>query len=100
MEKEIQKRRVFHYKGLVKYKKIHKDHIDFQTRKAIRTANYYENVHGVSIKEIQCTCCAGSGYYDNCRSNGDSIPCGECEGTGKEIDYSKTPKHKNYDNIY
>jgi hypothetical protein len=93
MEKEIQKRRVFHYKGRTKYKKIHKDHMDFQTRKSIRTQNYYENIHGVSIKEIQCTACGGNGYYDACRSNGNSIICSECNGTGKEINYSKNKKN-------
>ena len=31
-----------------------------------------------------CTACNGSGWYDNCDKYGKSIPCGACDGTGRE----------------
>ncbi|EPQ2994515.1 hypothetical protein NRQ84_002136 [Acinetobacter baumannii] len=54
----------------------------FKTRKAARTEHYFKHVY--RNKLVPCTACNGSGWYDSCRPNGDSIPCGSCEGTGKE----------------
>jgi DnaJ-class molecular chaperone len=49
---------------------------DYHKRKAERTKNYLEHVHGKKVSS--CIACSGSGYYDH---NG-SPPCGECNGTG------------------
>lgn len=33
-------------------------------------------------KEIRCSACNGSGWYDNCDKHGNPIPCGACNRTG------------------
>jgi len=54
----------------------------FQERKAKRTQYFYDHVY--KNKLVVCSACSGSGWYDSCRPNGDSIPCGGCDGKGKE----------------
>jgi RecJ-like exonuclease len=54
------------------------DPTGYQRRKEERRVRYAKYVHG--WKEIPCTACNGSGYYDN---NG-SPKCGSCDGTGTE----------------
>jgi DnaJ-class molecular chaperone len=56
--------------------------MDFYDRKKIRTEYYFKFVYKWKLKE--CVACNGSGWYDSCDKYGDSIPCGACEGTGKE----------------
>lgn len=55
---------------------------DFHERKAERTERYFKYVY--KNKLIKCSACDGSGWYDNCRPNGDNIPCGNCLGSGRE----------------
>lgn len=53
----------------------------FLERKKKRTAYFLEHVYGKKL--VVCTACNGSGWYDNLDSQGRSIPCSSCEGTGK-----------------
>lgn len=34
--------------------------------------------------KFECVACNGSGWYDSCDEEGNPIPCGACDGTGKE----------------
>lgn len=53
----------------------------FHERKAQRTEYFFKHVY--KKKLIICTACNGSGWYDNCDEDGNSIPCGGCDGQGK-----------------
>lgn len=53
----------------------------FQERKAIRTEYFFRVLY--KKKLVICTACNGSGWYDSCDENGNSIPCGSCDGQGK-----------------
>jgi hypothetical protein len=59
---------------------------DFKTRKLERKEYYEKFVKG--WKQIPCTACNGSGYYDH----SGSPKCGGCSGTGKQ---HVNPKNKN-----
>ncbi len=50
--------------------------------KEARKEHYLKYVYGWKLRP--CTACNGSGYYDSCDRKGNPIPCGSCEGTGKE----------------
>jgi DnaJ-class molecular chaperone len=50
--------------------------------KKSRKQYYLKYIHG--WKQRKCGACNGSGWYDSCDKKGNSIPCGVCEGTGKE----------------
>lgn len=34
-------------------------------------------------EDQECAACSGSGWYDSCDEDGNSIPCGGCDGQGK-----------------
>jgi len=51
--------------------------MSWKSRKEERKVNYDKYVKG--WKEVNCTACSGSGYYDN---NG-SPKCSSCNGTGR-----------------
>lgn len=38
----------------------------------------------VAPERADCSACSGSRYYDALGEDGEPIPCGACEGTGKE----------------
>ena len=55
--------------------------MSFNERKQKRKEHYEKNIKG--WKEISCTACNGSGYYDHF-INGKTPKCSSCKGTGKE----------------
>ena len=55
------------------------DQMTYEERKQYRTEQY-NKMHG--RKYITCTCCNGSGYYDD----GSGHHCSCCEGTGKVLE--------------
>lgn len=57
----------------------------FLERKKQRTAYYFEHIYGKKL--VVCTACNGSGWYDSTDSQGRSIACSSCDGTGKTREY-------------
>lgn len=55
--------------------------------KEARKEYYLKYVYGWKLRP--CTACNGSGWYDCCDKKGRPIPCGSCDGTGKERYNSK-----------
>lgn len=55
--------------------------MNFHERKKRRTQYYFNFEY--KNKLVVCTACSGSGWYDCCDKNGNSIPCGGCNGFGK-----------------
>lgn len=53
-------------------------HYESSACKNCQQNGYYKNY------EQKCISCNGSGWYDNTDENGNSIPCGACDGTGLE----------------
>lgn len=55
---------------------------NFHERKAWRTEYFFKYLY--KNKQIKCSACNGSGWYDRTDKRGNSIPCSSCDGTGKE----------------
>lgn len=54
---------------------------NYKERKEKRTKYFYDYIY--KKKLVLCIACNGSGWYDNTRPDGSSIPCGSCDGKGK-----------------
>ena len=66
----------------VKQTEDNKDHVPFMCPwcKVEQFANW---IAGEQVKkEMPCSACSGSGWYDSCDKHGNSIKCSACRGTG------------------
>jgi RecJ-like exonuclease len=67
--------------------------------KAARKEHYEKYVKG--WKQVPCTACNGSGYYDYTDRRGRTPKCSACDGTGKEqVSPAEYARRKQFPEVY